>query len=313
MRIASICADTVSKRSISIISMAFVFFGALLLLVCPSSNGFVQKQTIDRPLNVRRGLSSRSAARTVVAVTREEGKNNKLIKKIEGNSELSDKLEVLELPCIEHAVGEDIGILGSTLTDNKWDYVAVTSPEAAKVLSSAWDVVKDDSIAVVAVGKATEKALEGYSIPVAFVPSKANAETLAKELELKGEGTTLLYPASAKAKDVLETGLKSRGFEVTRLNTYDTVTASWTDEQKEAAKNVQIVCFGSPSSVDGWLANMDGNKDVVAACIGGTSAKACRGYNWAESKIFSPENPGLDGWFESIREATESIHVSSHV
>jgi uroporphyrinogen-III synthase len=248
--------------------------------------------------------------RIVVAVTREDGKNEKLLKKMKDDSAISDQLELLELPCIEHASGPDIDILASTLTSKKWDYVAVTSPEAAKVVASAWDVVRDDPIPVVAVGAATEKALRGYSIDVCFTPSKATAETLAAELELKGPGTSLLYPASARAKETLKNGLEARGFEVTRLNTYDTVTARWSDEQKEAAKQVKVACFASPSSIKGWLQNTDENKDVIAACIGETSAKACRRHNWDESRIFFPEKPGLDGWVQAIKEAADSIKVS---
>jgi uroporphyrinogen-III synthase len=248
----------------------------------------------------------------VIALTREDGKNEKLIKQIQQNSDLDSHLELLELPCIEHASGPDYEILGTTLTSKKWDYVAVTSPEAAKVIASAWDVVRDDPIPVVAVGKATEKALEKYGIPVAFVPSKATAKTLAVELEFKGEGTTILYPASAKAKDTLENGLKARGFEVTRLNTYDTVTANWSDEQKKAAKRVKVACFASPSSINGWLHNTGNNKNIVAACIGETSAQACREHGWKESQIFYPDSPGLEGWVEAIQEAREGIIKVPH-
>ena len=184
-------------------------------------------------------------------------------------------------------------------------------PEAAKVVASAWDGVRDDPPPVVAVGKATEKALEGFGIDVTFVPSKATAETLAAELELKGEGTTtLLYPASAKAKKTLQSGLEARGFGVTRLNTYDTVTANWSNKQKEDARNVKIACFASPSSIKGWLQNTDNNNSVVAACIGETSYKACKGHNWDESKIFYPEKPGIDGWVQAIQEALNDTKVT---
>lgn len=239
------------------------------------------------------------------------GKNGKLIKKIKDNEDLYSQIELLELPCIEHASGPDYDNLESTLKSKKWDYVAITSPEAAKVVASAWDGVRDDPPPVVAVGKATEKALEGFGIDVTFVPSKATAETLAAELELKGEGTTtLLYPASARAKETLQSGLEARGFDVTRLNTYDTVTANWSNEQKEVAGSVQIACFASPSSIKGWLQNTDNNNSVVAACIGETSYKACKGHNWDESKIFYPEKPGIDGWVQAIQEALNDTKVT---
>ena len=250
----------------------------------------------------------------VVAMTREDGKNNKLMKQIQSNDELSSQLNLVELPCIAHASGPDYDQLGSTLQSQKWDYITITSPEAAKVLASAWDHVKENPLPVVAVGKATEKTLQDCNIPVSFVPSKATAATLAVELDLvSGEGTTVLYPASARAQKTLEDGLSSRGFAVTRLNTYDTVTATWTEEQQETSKNVQIACFASPSSIKGWLQNTGNNKDVYAACIGETSATACKGHGWDESRIFFPEAPGLEGWAQAIQDAVDASHkVSQH-
>eukprot|EP00536_Pseudo-nitzschia_multiseries_P010385 jgi/Psemu1/203132/e_gw1.315.7.1 len=243
----------------------------------------------------------------VVTLTREDGKNDKLRKKINQNTELMEQIDVLEMPCIEHAVGPDYECLSSALLSERWDFVAVTSPEAANVLASAWDVVRENPLPVVAVGKATEKRLQDSKIPVTFVPSKATAATLAKELEPVHETqkTSVLYPASAKAKKTLENDLAARGFAVTRLNTYDTVTATWADEQKETSSNVQVACFASPSAVKGWLKNTGGNTEVLAACIGETSASACRELGWQENQIFFPEAPGLDGWVEAIHKAIE--------
>ncbi len=248
--------------------------------------------------------------RISIAVTREDGKNMKLIEEINLHEDLRNQIEILELPCIEHASGPDYGILEDTLLNGSWNYVVVTSPEAAKVVASAWDIVRDNPIPVVAVGKATEKALAKFNIPVTFVPSKATAVALAQELESKGEGTTLLYPASARARDTLQSGLEARGFIVKRLNTYDTVSASWTEDQKDQAKRAKIACFASPSSIKGWLLNTDDNKDVIAVCIGETSATACRGHSWSESQIYYPEEPGLEGWVDAIKAAVEDIKVS---
>jgi uroporphyrinogen-III synthase len=194
------------------------------------------------------------------------------------------------LLCIEHADGPDFEKLGEALLSQRWDYVAVTSPEAARVVASAWDVVRDNPLPVVAVGKATEKTLQKFGIPI--TPSKATAKVLAQELESKGEGTTLLYLASVRAQDTLESGLMARGFAVTRLNTYDTITATWSEEQKEKAKKVKVACFASPSSIKEWLSNTGDSKDVTAACIGETSANAYRGHSWSESQFsFPPKVP----------------------
>lgn len=249
-----------------------------------------------------------------IALTREEGNNGKLRKEL--MARIGDSTITLEeLPCIAHADGEDLDRLEATLLDGAFDYIAVTSPEAARVLATAWTKNRDilqarKAPSVAVVGTATQAALEKYGIPVDFCPSKATANTLVEELPVLRDGTTLLYPASAKAATTLQDGLQSRGFVVTRLNTYDTTIATWTEEQKELANRMTVACFGSPSAVEAWLQNSNQNRNVLAACIGETSATACREFLFPESKIFFPEKPGIPGWAQAVEEALQSLSVA---
>lgn len=299
------------NRSNPLYALAFIPFILYLLLDHDTTvDAFTHLNRLhSKPIQSATALEVRKQSSIVVTLTREDGKNEKLRKKIRGDNRLTNQVDLLELPCIEHAIGPDFDHLSSTLVSEQWDYVAITSPEAAKILVSAWDAVRENPPPVVAVGKATEKKLQDSGISVAFVPSKATAATLAKELKLIGEQTTsVLYPASAKAKQTLEHDLMSRGFAVTRINTYDTVTAKWKDSQKKSSNRVQIACFGSPSSVEGWLQNTEQNTRVLAACIGGTSASACKEFGWNDEQIFYPKSPGLDGWVDAIQEATEAVN-----
>jgi uroporphyrinogen-III synthase len=275
-----------------------------------------------------------------IALTREAGQNEKfrliLQEKLLRSS--SSTSIVIELPCIAHAHGPDYEKLESFLHQQSWDYITVTSPEAARVLASAWHKQNDEkdvsnntheaAAAVVAVGKATQIELEKSGIPVSFIPSKAMAKTLVVELEKKTNNNNdvcrVLYPASAQAKPTLQEGLERRGFQVVRLNTYDTITNTFNPEQIEMAKTVDIVCFGSPSAVQGWIQNVGvpttttttttttGSTDptppfVAAACIGETSARACLEYGWPESAIFYPESPGLEEWGVAVEQALKSL------
>lgn len=45
----------------------------------------------------------------------------------------------MELPCIDHILGEDHPSLGSTLDSQHFDYVVVTSPEVGALSESALD------------------------------------------------------------------------------------------------------------------------------------------------------------------------------
>ena len=251
--------------------------------------------------------TSQSSVPISIALTREEGKNDKLRAALEASSALLQSIhpiQIYELPCIAHADGSDYDQLASTLQSTPWNYVAVTSPEAARVLISAWtEAIRAAPPPVCAVGKATMEVLEQHDIPVAFCPSKATATTLVTELPGQA-GDTVLYPASQRAKQTLEEGLRQRGFHVTRLNTYDTVTAEWQEMDTARAAQCQIACFASPSAIKGWLQNTNNDeknqpRTIKAACIGETSAQACRELGWSEENIFYPDQPGIEGWVDA--------------
>lgn len=250
-----------------------------------------------------------------VALTRESGKNDKLLKEIVSKQDLNHRVQHICLPCIAHGTGPDYDALPSALQDFDWDWIAVTSPEAARVLSEVWHVVvaknggTPKSPAVCAVGAATCDSLNELGIDVTFVPSKATAMSLVEELPGVA-GQTVLYPASAQAAVTLPEGLTARGFDVTRLDTYDTVPAAWTGAEKGLASNVRVACFGSPSAVTGWLENTKGNTKVLAACIGETSAAACRLQGWPQENVFFPDKPGLHGWVAAIEAALDSLEVA---
>lgn len=245
-----------------------------------------------------------------VALTREKGKNDKLRKALESFS----MLEQHELPCIMHAEGPDIDALPDKLQDPTLDYIVITSPEAARVLASAWCNARS-SAQVAAVGKATKAALVASGISVSFVPSRATAACLVDELpqQENGRSQKVLYPASAKARPTIVEGLTARGFQVERLDTYDTVPAVWTEDEKQQSREIDIVCIASPSALQGWLVNCEDGDDnrssfrPVAACIGETSAAACREQGDTFSHILCPDRPGLEGWVETIHEAATMV------
>ena len=171
----------------------------LFLALLPVSVAFIASNHRTRYHNTRLSESSGTVS---IALTREKGKNEKLAKA------LSDKpsLDAVELPCIAHADGEDYPRLKEVLLSKAWDYVTVTSPEGAKVLASVCDdLVNMPPIA--AVGKATEQALQESGLSVSFCPSRAIATSFVAELP-GGAGQHVLYPASQRAQETMERGLR---------------------------------------------------------------------------------------------------------
>ncbi|BDA51009.1 probable uroporphyrinogen-III synthase [Coccomyxa sp. Obi] len=261
---------------------------------------------------VARGRHMTCRASTVapqVVVTRERGKNGKLIKTLQQRG-----ISVLELPLVETAVGPDRMLLPGALREGAYDWVIVTSPESASVFLEGWREAGKPQVRLAVVGAGTGVVIEATGepdLPVAFTPTKANAEHLSAELPWEGEGR-VLYPASAKAGPGLQEGLEARGFSVRRLNTYNTVQVQFLPSADvAAAKQARVVAFASPSAIKAWLACVGDQRsaDVAIACIGSTSANAAE--KLGLKRIYYPDSPGLEGFVTSIMEALEAAEPSA--
>ncbi|KAI5068990.1 hypothetical protein GOP47_0015291 [Adiantum capillus-veneris] len=242
-----------------------------------------------------------------VVVTREKGKNQKLIDLLDSHG-----ISNLELPLIEHKEGPDLDMLPSVIQEKTFDWIVITSPEAASVFLEGWKLADFPKARLAVVGVGTGQIFEkvGFknaNLSVDFVPSKANAKNLAEELpKLSSERGKVLYPASAKASHELEMGLSARGFEVVRLNTYSTETVKSIDPSILAlAVSAPVVALASPSAVRAWVDVVDLSTWLgAAACIGQTSALAAEKAGF--KRVFYPQSPGIDGWLQSIIEALET-------
>ncbi|KFK33768.1 hypothetical protein AALP_AA5G057600 [Arabis alpina] len=258
--------------------------------------------------------SSTSSFIPQVVVTRERGKNQQLVKSLEKHG-----ISSLELPLIHHAPGPDFDRLASVLTDKSFDWIIITSPEAASVFLEAWKAASSPKVRVGVVGAGTARvfaeAMQSAEGPlhVAFTPSKATGKVLASELpENVGKRSSVLYPASLKASNDIEEGLSRRGFEVLRLNTYTTVPVQTVDAMLlQQALSAPVLSVASPSALRAWVSliqNVEQWNNCVA-CIGETTASAAR--RLGLKNVYHPEQPGLEGWVESIIEALgahEELH-----
>lgn len=118
-----------------------------------------------------------------------------------------------ELPLIESRDGPDKARLPGELK-KEYDWIVITSPEAAKVFLEAWRAAGQPMHRLATVGKGTKKVFDEApeskfeshpALQVEFVPSKALGTALAAELPFPTEETracNILYPASALASKV---------------------------------------------------------------------------------------------------------------
>ncbi|KAJ9559844.1 hypothetical protein OSB04_005004 [Centaurea solstitialis] len=245
-------------------------------------------------------ISSSNSNRRVV-VTRERGKNGKLIKALAAHG-----INCLELPLIQHTHLSDMDRLSALLTATTFDWIIITSPEAALVFLDSWKAAGSPSCKVAVVGAGTASIFDEATvsskqlIDVAFVPSKATGEVLASELPKDGdEICSVLYPASAKASHDIEEGLSKRGFQVIRLNTYTTGTVQHVDQMIfEQALSASVVTFASPSAIRAWVNLLPESErwGGSVACIGETTARAAK--RRGLRNVYYPSNPGIEGWVD---------------
>ncbi|KAL1190120.1 Uroporphyrinogen-III synthase [Cardamine amara subsp. amara] len=279
-----------------------------------SSSSLIQNSLSPSASSSSSSITSSSTSNSIpqVVVTRERGKNIQIIKALEKYG-----ISYLELPLIQHAQGPDFHQLASVLTDKIFDWIIITSPEAGSVFLEAWKAASSPEVNVGVVGAGTARVFEEAmqtaegSLHVAFTPSKATGKVLASELPEKvGKRSSVLYPASLKAGNDIEEGLSKRGFEVLRLNTYTTIPVQSVESVLlQQALSAPVLSVASPSAVRAWL-NLIQNAEQwsnCVACIGETTASAAK--RLGLKNVYYPEQPGLEGWVESIKEALSAHEV----
>ncbi|UPR04122.1 uroporphyrinogen-III synthase [Chloropicon primus] len=267
--------------------------------------------------------SSPSSEGPLVFLTREESKNDKLRARLEGRG-----IKTFELPLVEHtrnAQGIDQLVDKLRSCEGQVAWFVTTSPESASVFTECWRQAGSPGWPRVAsIGMGTSKTLEegGAGHLIRFTPSKATGKVMASELPLSAPGLgdqrggdrqppVVVYPSSELASNDIEGGLASRGFKVTRINTYSTRPVGRLTEQQEiAAREAVVVTFGSPSAIKAWK-HLTGRTDVYSCCIGGTSHDACIRSGFEEEKVYAPDKPGLAGWTDVVVEVVDLLERES--
>eukprot|EP00882_Tetradesmus_deserticola_P008034 GHRQ01008463.1.p2 GENE.GHRQ01008463.1~~GHRQ01008463.1.p2 ORF type:complete len:238 (+),score=109.28 GHRQ01008463.1:329-1042(+) len=208
------------------------------------------QQQYVQPFRPHRHTSSRAAAVLVrcaagsptVVVTREHGKNGKLIKALSKHG-----IQCVELPLIEHAPGPDRDQLPGLLQAGAFDWVTCTSPESAAVFVEGWKAAGSPQVRVAVVGGGTGEVLAAAGVNPEFTATKALGKVMGSELpHVPGGSDVVLYPASVKASTDLQDSLAAAGFSVQRINTYNTVSgAALPRDPLARVDDSDSVCCGS--------------------------------------------------------------------
>lgn len=220
----------------------------------------------------------------------------------DGPGRLGELLEargatVVHWPCIRFAPPEDSEALSAAAGRlAAYDWLVVTSPRAARrwlaaAVEGAGAASSPHRPRVAVAGPATAKTLEAGGWRVDRVPEEYSAVGLVTAFESAGDakGARVLFPCSDRASDELPSGLRNLGAEVDRVVSYRTVpTPPEPEEVLEAASSgrVRVVTFTSPSTVEGFLADIRGTARAAvtgrlsSAAIGPTTAEALERNRW---------------------------------
>lgn len=221
--------------------------------------------------------------------------------------------EPLEVPLIEIAPPSDQGTGLSdalaSLRRGDYDWVVFTSANGVRKFMEAARDARDFATAkVAAIGPATAKALEQFSIVADLVPQRFVAESLLEEFEDAGRAATettsaettsaeatsaettsaettsgraatsnrVLLARAEKARDVLPDGLAAKGWRVDVVSVYSTLGVDLTDEAKQTLAGCDVITFMSPSAVEQFVAQCGVAGTPAIACVGPITAQAAK-------------------------------------
>ncbi|ORU01031.1 Uroporphyrinogen-III methyltransferase / Uroporphyrinogen-III synthase [Anaerovibrio sp. JC8] len=246
-----------------------------------------------------------------VLVTRSRAQASKLTAKLEDLG-----AECIEAPAIEIKAPSDgyKALDGAIAELNKYNWLIFTSANGVEHFWQRLQQAGKDARALAqaklcAIGSATAEALQTRGLMADVVPDRYQAEGIIEALkgEIK-EGTKVLIPRAAEAREILPDTLRKAGAEVDVVTAYETVMGEVAAEDiKQALTDGQIdaITFTSSSTVINFL-KLIGNdtsllKQAKLAAIGPITADTMKKHGLAVS--VEAEEYTIDGLVEALKEA----------
>jgi uroporphyrinogen-III synthase len=203
--------------------------------------------------------------------------------------------EPIVLPLVEVIdVAEGVESL-RTLDPAAFDWLVVTSPNAAEAYCSLHDVAPP---AVAAVGTTTRAALSARGIDVAVVPPQQRAASLLATLTAAADAATALVVQSADAAPDLVDGLRAAGWTVTAVGTHRAVPVRPSDDELARAQDADAVLFASGSAARAWALVYGEAVPPVVVAMGPQTAADARRAGLTVTAVASESS--LDGLIEAL-------------
>jgi len=214
-------------------------------------------------------VSSPLQGRSVV-ITRSHDQNESLRRLLEAQGAI-----VVEVPLLAIAEPDDEGRERDTVLQrfHEFDWIVVTSPNGADrvapFLSAAIAAGDTDHFPHIAVvGAATERSL---NVSAHLVADPARADVLV-EIFPEGNGNILVVQGNL-ADEVVEHGIGSKGWAVTRVVAYRTVQLQPDPDKRDLAVSADALLLASSSAASAWCDAFGASAPEVVVVIGPSTAK----------------------------------------
>ncbi|MGH9208667.1 MAG: uroporphyrinogen-III synthase, partial [Acidimicrobiales bacterium] len=190
--------------------------------------------------------------------------------------------EPVEFPVIEVRDAADGGLAMAEAADRlqTYDWVVFTSANAVdRFMRHVPDARAFGRTRIAVVGPGTASVLAAHKLVADIVPERFVAEGLLEAFPPPDGGKRVLMPRASKAREVLPTGLRSRGWEVHDVEAYRTEPARPSADLMISLARADAITFTSASTVAGFVAAARPKTlPPVVVCIGPLTAKAAGDY-----------------------------------
>ena len=214
---------------------------------------------------------------------------------------------VIEVAVLAIAAPVDGGaaLRAAVASHRDYDWIVLTSPNGVDAFVDALDGGPCET-PVAVVGSGTAARLSHHGIAASLIPQRFVAEGLVESFPaMAATGGRVLVAQAEAARDVVEVGLRAKGWQVTTVTAYRSVAAPVAAADLDAAGRADAIVFTSASTVEHYVAaaGIDAVPNVVA-CIGPVTEAAARSRGIDVTVVASPHT--IDGVVEALASCFEA-------
>jgi uroporphyrinogen III methyltransferase / synthase len=234
--------------------------------------------------------------------------------------------EPIEVPTIQIVPPSSWEALDRAITAiTSYDWLVFTSANGVQSFFTRFEQQRSpadlQSIKCCAIGPETAKQLHARGVRVDVMPTEYRAEAVVQALSaFPLQGSRMLLPRAAVARDVLPQALTARGAQVDVVEVYRTILPDDALEpavrQLFAQHQVDVVTFTSSSTVTNFAALTSETdlarllRDVVVACIGPITAETVHSYGGTVTIV--AQEYTIPGLTRAIVEYFQGVEASGH-